>query len=132
MTTHSHPVEEPMRVSDVLDRAADLIEPDGAWTQRAFSRNPDGSADLDEDELAASNPVCWCGLGAIAHVTGADPLDPKTFEPTSTRTPRLAVDLLREVVGSDFVDWNDGAERTQPEVVAKLREAAAIAREQDR
>lgn len=121
---------EKLSVADVLEHAADLIEPEGKWTQGAFSRNEDGTADLDEDQTAASNPVCWCGLGALAKVVGADPLAPYAFSIFYPERSIAGYNFLREFVGGDFASWNDAPGRTQAEVVAKLREAAALAREQ--
>ena len=115
-------------VAEVLERAADLIEPDGRWTRGAFSRNADGSADLDDEALAASEPVCWCGLGAIAQTLRVDSLKGRLWSRLDTGLTGQAYRLLNEVVGTDFPDWNDAPERTQAEVVAKLREAAALAR----
>jgi len=116
----------PLSVADVLERAADRLEQPYAWTQGAFSRNADGSADLDEDGLAASNPVCWCAMGSIAQTVGVDPLAPWVWSSTSVQGD--AYRFLSGHLGIDVADWNDAPERTQAEVVAKLREAAAIAR----
>jgi len=94
----------PSRVSDVLDRAADLIEPEGAWHQGNYV-GPTGD--------------CWCALGAIMRVGNFA---------SDINAPSI---VLRRLIGEEFVaDWNDDPERTQAEVVAKLREAAALAREQ--
>jgi hypothetical protein len=110
-------------VPEILRAAADLIEPEGAWTQGAFSRNADGTTDIDE--AVASNPVCWCALGALAKASGVDPLDPRAFV---LPAPQIAAyPILRRLVGGDFVFWNDAPKRTQAEVVAKLREAADLA-----
>jgi hypothetical protein len=60
--------------------------------------------------------VCWCALGAIRRVVG----------PSGHVTD--AWDALRasaHVVS--IVDWNDAPSRTQAEVVAAFREAAAKA-----
>jgi len=117
MTANSHPIEEPMRVSDVLDRAADLLTPEGAWTQELFARDICGgplSAGFDE------GAVCWCAIGAIEKVTGEEFLE---------ELPVLAAQQLESVLLTAIPPWNDAPERTQAEVVAKLREAAALARE---
>lgn len=116
-------------VADVLERAAALLEQPGKWTQGAFSRNPDGTADLTEDENAASNPVCWCALGAIAVAADVDPNEPWVFADGPLESQQAAK-LLRSVVGFSIDDWNDAPERTQSEVVAALRKAATAARQQ--
>lgn len=117
-----------LTVAEVLDGAANLLEKPGAWTQGAFSRNADGSADRDEDETSASSPVCWCALGALAEVSGVDTLEPYAFALTAPKTPAYLE--LRDLIGGDVAYWNDEPGRTQAEVVGKLREAAALAREQ--
>jgi len=108
-----------LSVAEVLERAADLIEPEGAWTQGAFARNAQGKdTGLSESRGPAT---CWCVLGATDHVSGED--DPVV----------QADHLLAQVIGgaahNGLGEWNDAPGRTQSEVVAKLREAAALARQ---
>ncbi len=96
-------------IADVLERAADMIEPEWAWT-RAFYSN--------------SAKTCFCVVGAIAHVLGTEPADAETWIIQN----RIGSKLLG--IGRDgwLISWN--ASLSQPEVVAKLREAASKAREQ--
>jgi hypothetical protein len=69
-----------------------------------------------------SAAVCWCLTGAFGRVLDAPALG---FETQPVRH------FFADFVGSEYVEnWNDAPGRTQPEVVAKLREAAAKAREQ--
>ena len=91
-------------IARILNAAADLIEPDGAWTQGAAARNADGKVSLE-------NATCWCLYGAIGN-----------FAEESW-----------DVVWEDFkrlsgirapIAWNDAPERTQSEVVEALRAAA--------
>lgn len=117
-----------LTVADVLERAAHKLKQPGAWTQGAFSRNAYGIADRDVDETAANDPVCWCALGALAEASNVDPMETYAF---SMSAPKVFGYLfLREFVGGDVAKWNDDPNRTQAEVVATLREAAALAREQ--
>jgi hypothetical protein len=99
-----------MSVADSLEKAADLIEPEGAWTQGCYARLADG------ETTGSFNPdaVCWCALGAIQKTGGG----------------RDAFSALYDMMPADGLvsPWNDAPERTQAEVVAKLREAAANAR----
>lgn len=111
----------PLSIADVLDAAADLIEPEGAWTQGAFSKTKGGR--YNGDLVAPRKPACWCVLGAIARVSDSDPTRP--FEGIA-RDAMLALDC---VASGDVPGWNDAPERTQSEVLATLREAAALARE---
>jgi hypothetical protein len=91
-----------LSVADVLNRAADLIEPEGKWGKGAW--------ELDG---------CLCAEGAIAKAA-----DIKRFIDVD-RSP--AGKFFEQFVGGDIVQFNDAPERTQAEVVAKLREAATLA-----
>lgn len=97
-----------MNVSDILEKAADLIEPEGKWGQ-GFIVGCVGD---------------HCADTAIYRI--AELLD---------REERQAARIFfaNFIGGRDqyaTFRWNDAPERTQEEVVAKLREAAALAREQ--
>lgn len=109
-----------MKVSEVLDKAADLIEPDGAWTQGVNARDADGNPTSALDDTA----TCWCALGAIAHIDD------------SRRAYLYACALSQQVWAvrrfRDVPHWNDDPERTQAEVVAALRAAAQAEREAGR
>lgn len=109
-----------MKPSEVLSKAADLIEPEGAWMQGAPARRADGSAAYNVFEH--EDVVCFCALGAIQKAAGSDP----EYEPASEffRT-RILRAMGRNV---SYASWNDAPVRTQAEVVAKLREAADLAR----
>jgi hypothetical protein len=48
-------------VSEILSAAADLIEPEGAWTKGQFARDKEGFYSAASGRKA----VCWCALGAI-------------------------------------------------------------------
>lgn len=106
----------PLTVADVLERAADLIEPEGAWTQGVWARTTTGRACGPFEDGAA----CFCMRGALNRVSGRS----------------LVHDMadIRAVLGfptsASMARWNDRENRTQAEVVAKLREAATLARSQ--
>lgn len=101
-------------VADILTAAADLIEKPGAWTQGAFARTLDGGPAIWTDDDAA----CFCVAGAIERVGG-------------TASRNRAWDFFNDwTVKRGFrhlANWNDAPERTQAEVVAALRAAAAKA-----
>lgn len=126
MTDKTENVTEP---ADLLLRAADLLEPDGAWTQGAFSRNADGSVDAGgedgDPDGAAANPVCWCALGAIAQVAGHD-LTQRGYPLTGPLhdASKLLANVVGRATGIGAADWNDEEGRTQKEVVEALRAAA--------
>lgn len=96
-----------MKTSDVLLKAAEIVEQ--GWCQGELARNADGYVVPPRSHTAAS----WCAMGAIYRVA----------EDLSASAKRF----LRAAVGSPHLaQWNDGC-RTQAEVAAKLREAAALA-----
>ena len=103
-----------LSIAEVLEKAANLIEPEGKWTQGDLAVDANG----DETWTADPNSVCFCAEGAIMHVSFGQPREPIFRE-------------FRHALGVDRIyEWNDAPGRTQAEVVAKLREAAALAREQ--
>lgn len=105
---------ETLLPSVVLDRAADLIEPEGAWTQRYFARVEPGGNCIGPRETAAK---CWCAFGAILNIVGS-----------AWEAEDRAIPFLRAITREGIDHWNDAPERTQPEVVAALRKAADLAR----
>lgn len=102
-------------VADILDRAADLIEPEGAWTQGVLGRDAKGRI------LMARNldrAVCFCAQGAIIRAS-------KDAEVLAYQ----ASQVVRKVIHQEGIGWwNDRRARTQQQVVATLRHAAALAR----
>jgi hypothetical protein len=104
-------------VAEVLERAADLLEEPDAWTQGVYARDHNNRQTDDRDKAE-----CFCALGAINYAAGRHDLSWDAREQQR---------VFEEISGIDDVPtWNDDPERTQSEVVAKLREAAALAREQ--
>jgi hypothetical protein len=108
-----------LSTADVLDRAADLIEPEGAWTKGGYARGASGTF-----VICSENATCFCALGAISVASNRWGY---TDEPDAR-----AVRVLEGLVEGPLSGWNDAPERTQAEVVAKLREAARIARGESR
>jgi hypothetical protein len=102
-----------LSISEVLSRAADLLAKDGAWSGGGSYHSGGG---------------CHCTALAIDHVAG------DIGNPDGERARKFFANFLGLAGG--FVEttaiyrWNDDPERTQAEVVAKLREAAELAREQ--
>lgn len=106
-------------VAEVLDRAAALVEPEGAWTQGANARTASGFPVNHWNDSA----VCWCAFGAISYAAedGEDDMSAITM---------AAMDVVRTIIGGGSLSiWNDDANRTQSEVVTTLRRAAQAARE---
>jgi hypothetical protein len=111
-----------LKISDVLDRAADKIAPEGAWTQGAWARTrPNAPGCIGPNE---TNAKCWCMGGAVRSVAPYTTLEGEALD-------RLR-DYCREVFYADYDAWNDAPERTQQEVVTALREAARREREAGR
>lgn len=110
--------------AEVLRRAADLIEPQGAWTQGAFGRLADMQPvgqDVRKvlDDLVDDAVVCRCALGAIVTAYGRDYDD---FDLPNDQPASVALSAVIDC--RSVALWNDHERRTQAEVVAKLREAA--------
>lgn len=112
-----------LTVSQVLDRAADLIEPEGKWTQGgSYALSALGNSIDSIDPEAA----CFCAMGAVYRSAGVS-----TWHKTGAlELVDKARKHLATMLGVAMASWNDAPERTQPEVVAALRKAAALAREQ--
>lgn len=108
-----------LTVAEVLDGAADLLTPEGKWTQEQFARDNTGGTYAHGFDQRAT---CWCVVGAIEKVRHAVALQPGYKDP--------AVLFLERGIGYVVTEWNDEPNRTQDEVVEKLRQAAALAREQ--
>lgn len=123
MSSISLPVKGEAPIAEVLDAAADLIEPEGKWCQHHHA--------ISEFGYPIHNPmmgrVCrsYCPEGAIlAQIPpgGTGALGLKSVHD-------LTGWLQRVVPGGNVPKWNDAPERTQVEVVADSR-AASLAREQ--
>jgi hypothetical protein len=123
-----------LTTAQVLHAAADLLEPDGAWTQEGYARNADG------DELEPTGrghwspgqlhtyddkPVCFCSLGAIAEVAGIAEGDfdqhPAVQAVAAEVLTRGHADGMRSAL---VARWNDDRLRTKRDVVEAFRAAA--------
>jgi len=101
-------------VADVLNAAADLLEPEGRWT-RGHAARAVGGMGVDFNSPDAS---CWCAWGALAKVSGGNEVE--AFEALTDH-----LQLEQEIDPALFGEiWNDAPERTQAEVVQALRDAA--------
>ncbi len=117
-----------MTLADVLDGAADLIEPEGRWVRNWTAEKPDPAArnPADRVQALATDPKAdkWGGTGAIykvgreAGLTNADCHEAQRIAAASVGA------------GIYFSDWAWAYERTQGEVVNALRRAAHEARQQ--
>lgn len=106
-----------MKISEILFKAADLIEPEGAWCQGPFAIDENGEEIFSSEHWSAAKSLC--AAGALTVAAGGY---------TARRSAaRLHIE---RVIGDHLVDFNEAEGRTQAEVVAKLREAATKAQEQ--
>lgn len=94
-----------MLPSDILFKAANLIEPEGRWVQGNFAQ--EGGR--------------YCAAGAIFF---AAPLGDDRRQGDAASALFCKV-IRRKNIGH----WNDVPSRTQAEVIAALRQAALLARE---
>lgn len=99
-------------VAGVLEAAADLLEKPGAWTRHVFARN---SAGMPVSTFSDS-ATCFCLRGALCRVGGFMLSDEMTKIQAALGFPNAKA----------MADWNDYSKRTQAEVVARLRNRAAI------
>jgi hypothetical protein len=99
--TPEHP-QKPPTTSDVLHRAADLLEEWG-WKQFDYGSKEEGA---------------FCALGAMDEAR-VDLLGPYWFKRPEAYAPER---IFRPERG--IPEWNDTPGRTKAEVVAALREAA--------
>lgn len=107
--------------SQVLDAAADLIEPEGCWAQHAYGVDADGNLLWSR---GLSGAVCFCMIGAAYRASGSRSLLSK-FERSA------AITLLAASIGCErygISDFNDAPGRTQFGAVKALRKAADLAR----
>lgn len=107
-----------MQASEILSKAADLIEPEGAWMQGGYSNG-----------VTVVSGSCWCAAGAVyaAHGNWRDPVARDAVRVLYTALNLPYDDEDDDVIGA----WNDAPERTQAEVVSALRQAAHLAKEQE-
>lgn len=106
-----------MTTAEILLKAADLIEPEGAWTTEAYARN-DGGDIVQPGDPSAS---CWCLIGAIGRVDRFNP----SYMALDKFEAMPAIQALTAVTDGVWPpNWQDSIGRTQAEVVAALRAAA--------
>lgn len=98
-------------ISETLYAAADLLEGEGRWTQGQW----------------LSINGCMCAEGAIYAAVGAQAWN---SHPVGDKAVDFLSAMLPKVPGNIIATWNDAPNRTQSEVVAKLREAGDRAREE--
>jgi len=111
-----------LSVADVLDRAADLIEPEGRWTQGAYA------SDKRNDSVDTLDPRadCFCAMGAVYRAAGASSI----YKNGPIGLVHEVREHLLKMLGNSMASFNDAPDRKQSEVVAALRSAAEAARAQ--
>jgi hypothetical protein len=97
-------------ISDILNRAADRLAQEGAWTQNALAKDDIGTQVPPRYATACQ----WCSKGAIR------------AETQNIYDQYRAELALRNVLDEPITVWNDNPARNQIEVVAAFRKAAAL------
>jgi hypothetical protein len=113
-----HPIDETRKELDlaaIYNAAADWLEAH-EWCQGALGRDADGHL-ITPKHFNDTVPASCCGEGAIRLIVGNGG-GPVYFE---------ALRRLDNLVDRTFFQWNDAPGRTKAEVIAKLREASALA-----
>lgn len=125
-----------MKPSEILDKAAEIIERDG-WIQGKYYQTDRHNPKSDQ---AANEHGPCCQAGAIsraaygtAWASYAERADNREAQEASSRADRyMRLYLVREgkAVGEHAspIEWNDRPNRTADEVTAALRGAAEMAR----
>ena len=109
----------PLTVADVLDRAADILEAEGAWLGGPGIGEDELATDADGEPIAPTSPrAChFCLYGALEAAAEGDRIE---FD---------AHGVLCEFTGTPFLaERNHREGRTQAEVVSALRSSAEAAR----
>lgn len=81
-----------LTVAEVLEGAADLVEPEGAWTTDVEARDLFG----EEVEVGSADAVCFCAGGAI-WASARYPLNAQ------------ALNNFAALIGGDVPKWNDAS-----------------------
>lgn len=108
-----------MKVSEILDKAADLIEPVGRWAQGDMARDRKGRPVSPLSPKAS----CFCIAGALDRVAGG------AFVPARVDA---GFALMSHLDDRPYTDFNDAPGRRQADVVTFVREAARKEREAGR
>lgn len=114
--------DAPMKTSEVLDKAADVIERNG-WFQGGF-------IDLSAEKPKGEEPCCV--LGALSIAEHGDPMKSGSGRVEAVLIDRLDLDVDEADEDYPLGYWNDEPGRTAEEVVRELRAAAASEREAGR
>lgn len=97
-----------MKTSEVLTKAADLLEKEG-WIQGKFTKYAIDPLSGNEECLGR------CAVGAIYDITCVHPLREKA-----------KAALKQRIYYSDIPHWNDNTTRTKEEVISTFREVANV------
>lgn len=93
----------------LLQRARDLLTPEGTWTQHARAKTKTDLPTYPKSRYA----TCWCVLGALER--SAD-----FRSGNGVLASELAQRALYDALPKTVAGWNDAPDRTQPEVLALL------------
>ena len=108
-----------------MNAVADKLREARALIERGFVKERYAFGKRRYVDPASKYALCFCSLGAISRVTGADTL----HVPFTDEAKRLAavIDGTSGDVFCDIIEWNDAPERTQAEVLAAFDRAIELA-----
>jgi hypothetical protein len=110
----------PSEIRQVLERAAELLEPEGAWCQGNGAVNAHGHATPSVDDGATARCLAGALNRAAYEMPGSLDLYPRVIR---LLTRRLGYEGVTAEIR--LYRWNDDRKRIQAEVLALLRETAA-------
>ena len=106
----------------ILERATEILEPRGAWTQGSFALSREKTSVPSDSPRA----VCFCALGAIQRAR-FDLGFHADYAAEVTYDTNPAIEALCQVIDDrDIDEWNDISSRRKGEVIAKMHEAISI------
>lgn len=112
-----------LTTADALEKAAILLESNGLFKGAYY----DARQSVRRDRYAEDCRMCT--MGAINTAVTGNPDATPAWEESHGRVHELYAAVEQFLGVRSLADWNDAEERTQEEVVAALKGAAAAERE---
>ena len=123
-------MQDELTVTDVLERAYDLLAPPGAWMQKALARTARSAVVSYSDD--ADDITSMCVVGALHAAAYGHPLHSAVVNHDALNQ---AFDVLCAALSfpsrSSIVPWNNAPERTHEDVLLALKQAIERSRERE-